>query len=116
MVREAKPMNVRLVVKRGGQRRVIPVRAARAILGRARGNTVRIPSSEVSRSHCQLLQDSGLVYVEDLNSVNGTLLNGQRVQGPAVVRPGDLLEVGPVTFTVEYELTAEALRLLRGDP
>ena len=41
--------------------------------------------------------------MEDLGSVNGTLLNGERIKGIEWVRPGDNLTVGPVTFVVEYE-------------
>ena len=34
------------------------------------------------------------VYVEDLGSTNGTFLNGMRLSAPAVLRPGDQLQVG----------------------
>ena len=102
-------MNVRLVVDRGGKRKVVPIREEQAIIGRSHGNTVRIPSAEVSRQHCRLSKKDGLVMVRDLGSVNGTLLNGTRISSEEVVRPGDRVEVGPVTFVVEYELTPEAL-------
>ena len=107
-------MNVRLVVDRGGKRKVVPIREEQAIIGRSHGNTVRIPSAEVSRQHCRLSKKDGLVMVRDLGSVNGTLLNGTRISSEEVVRPGDRVEVGPVTFVVEYELTPEALAHLHG--
>jgi hypothetical protein len=50
--------------------------------------------------------------VEDLNSSNGTFLNGERVLGSEAVRPGDHLQVGPLTFVVEYELTQDGLDAL----
>ena len=106
-------MNVRLVVESGGKRKVLNLRDSEAVLGRAHGNTVRIPSAEVSRQHCRLVIDDGLVRLEDLDSVNGTFLNGTRIRRSEVVRPGDHLEVGPVTFVVEYELTPDALDRLR---
>jgi predicted component of type VI protein secretion system len=109
-------MNVRLVVEQGARRRVVRITGPEAVLGRSHGNTVRIPSSEVSRQHCRLLLEDGLVTVEDLDSVNGTFLNGRRIRGAEYVRPGDQLEVGPVTFVVEYELTPDALARLRGQP
>lgn len=105
-------MNFRLVVERGRTRKVFPIRTGQAVLGRARGNTVRIPSAAVSRRHCQLRVDRGLVMLEDLESVNGTFLNGRRINAVEVVRPGDRIEVGPVTFVVEYELTPAALERL----
>jgi pSer/pThr/pTyr-binding forkhead associated (FHA) protein len=108
-------MDFQLVVRQGGPQRVLHLRKREAILGRARGNAVRIPSAEVSRRHCRLWQEGGLLFVEDLESVNGTFLNGESVRQRVVVRPGDHLEVGPVTFTVEYELTGRALEQLRGE-
>jgi pSer/pThr/pTyr-binding forkhead associated (FHA) protein len=110
---EAVPMDVRLVIERGAKRKVLHFRGDEAVVGRSHGNTVRIPSAEVSRQHCRLYLNEGLVTVEDLGSVNGTFLNGQRIQEGEVVRPGDNIEVGPVRFVVEYELTPEALDRLR---
>jgi predicted component of type VI protein secretion system len=91
----------------------VPLRKEVAVLGRAHGNAVRIPSAQVSRQHCRLSQKNDLVVVRDLGSVNGTLLNGLRIQAEEVVRPGDKIAVGPVTFIVEYELTPAALEQLR---
>jgi pSer/pThr/pTyr-binding forkhead associated (FHA) protein len=109
-------MDVRLVVEKGRKRlRVVKLRGPATRIGRARGSGVRIPSAEVSRQHCVLRVEDGLVTVEDLDSVNGTYLNGETVVGSQVVRPGDRLNVGPVTFVVEYELTPEALGRLSDD-
>ena len=109
-------MDVRLVVEQGRRRlRVVRLRGPATRIGRARGSGVRIPSAEVSRQHCVLRVEDGLVTVEDLDSVNGTFLNGEAVVGCRVVRPGDRLHVGPVTFVVEYELTPAALEKLRDD-
>src|SRR5262245_42958136 len=109
-------MIVRLVLEKGGKRTVMQLRPPAAVLGRARGNTVRIPSADVSRRHCRLLLKDGLVTVEDLDSANGTFLNGRRIKAAEHVHPGDAIEVGPVTFVVEYELTPAAHRRLRNEP
>jgi len=54
----------------------------------------------VSRLHCRLTADaSDQLVVDDLGSTNGTLVNGERVDR-AVLRTGDVLTVGRVTFTV----------------
>jgi predicted component of type VI protein secretion system len=108
-------MNVRLVVEIGRKRKVVNLRGESAIIGRSHGNAIRIPSAQVSRRHCRLLMDDGLVTIEDMDSVNGTFLNGRRIKESEVVRPGDRIEIGPVTFTVEYELTPAALNRLQGD-
>jgi predicted component of type VI protein secretion system len=105
-------MNVKLIVENGARRRVLRLRPPEAILGRGRGNAVRIPSAEVSRQHCRLILEDGIVHVEDMNSVNGTFLNDRKTRGIELVRPGDRLSVGPVTFSVEYELTPSAVARL----
>jgi len=102
-------MNLRLIVESGAQRGVYPLRSSIAVIGRGRGNAVRIPSADVSRRHCRLTTQDGRLWVEDLGSVNGTLLNGERIAGIERVRPGDNLTVGPVTFVVEYETGDEEI-------
>jgi predicted component of type VI protein secretion system len=109
-------MLVTLVVERNRRRlKEIRLTAPEVLVGRGKGCPVRIPSAEVSRRHCRIYLEDGLVYAEDLDSVNGTRINGKPVAGKDLVRPGDHLEIGPVTFVVEYELTPDVLARLRGD-
>jgi len=107
-------MNVRLVVEKSGRRKEFPLPSAVSVIGRGRGNSLRIPSADVSRKHCRLVQRDGLVTVEDLDSVNGTFLNGRRIKRSELVRPGDQIDVGPVRFTIEYDLTQQAWDRLYG--
>jgi serine/threonine protein kinase len=82
------------------------LKGSQATLGRGQGCTIRIPSDEVSRQHCRLrMEADGLVRVEDLQSVNGTFINGTQIHDLQIARPGDRLGLGSVTFVVEYELT-----------
>jgi predicted component of type VI protein secretion system len=110
-------MDVKLVIEQPRTRkRTFYLRGEEGLIGRARGCAIRIGSAEVSRQHCRLRVRDGYVTVEDLGSRNGTQLNEEEVEGQQVVRPGDRLRVGPVTFVVEYQLTPEAInRLLRGE-
>jgi pSer/pThr/pTyr-binding forkhead associated (FHA) protein len=103
-------MDVRLVIERGRTRtRVVRLTSPETYIGRQRGCGVRIPSADVSRRHCAIRIANGYLTVQDLGSVNGTFVNGMRVVNQEVVRPGDHLEIGPVRFIVEYELTPDAL-------
>jgi pSer/pThr/pTyr-binding forkhead associated (FHA) protein len=107
-------MQITLIIKKGRTNtRAIELSHADTIIGRQRGCKVRIPSAEVSRRHCILSAQYGYVTVEDLDSANGTFLNGKRIMGKRVVRPNDCLEVGPLTFLVQYELTPAAQRALK---
>src|SRR5208282_2646842 len=103
-------MEVRLVMESGGSRkRALRLRSAETIIGRRHDCDLRIKSAEVSRRHCLVSIHDGYVTVEDLDSVNGTFLNGKRVLAKQTVRPGDYLEIGPARFVVEYEITQETL-------
>jgi predicted component of type VI protein secretion system len=101
-------MQVRLIVKTQRNRRVLTINRAIAVVGRAKGCSVRIPESDVSRRHCRIAQKDGFVVIEDLKSLNGTFVNGERVTGARAIRPGDAVDVGPLRFVVGYELTAAA--------
>src|SRR5262245_63693311 len=114
---ELPPMDVELVIERGStKRQTIRLRAAESVVGRLKGSDLRIPSAQVSRRHCRLYQQDDFLMVEDLGSANGTYLNGERVDEAQIVRPGDHLEVGPVTFLVKYQLTQAGIdRLMQMD-
>lgn len=108
-------MDVKLVIEQGSSAtKTIRLRSVETIIGRQSGCDLRIPSGAVSRKHCRLSFHDDFLTVEDLDSANGTVVNGERIEGPHVLRPGDRLEVGPVTFVVKYQLTPAAIdRLLR---
>src|SRR5262245_12801070 len=102
-------MEVRLVFQKGrGRSQVLRLQKTETVIGRQSGSDIRIPSDEVSRRHCILRKENGALTVEDLQSVNGTYVNGRPVVMRVVVRSGDRLQVGPATFLVEYERAARA--------
>jgi len=106
-------MDVKLTVARGSSKgKTLQLKSSETVVGRASGCDVRIPSAAVSRRHCRLRFDDGYLIVEDLDSANGTYLNGTEVKKQGV-RPGDHLEIGPVAFVVKYELSAKAEKRLR---
>lgn len=88
-----------VLVRNDGSHREIPLKRARALLGRRMGTDVRIASASVSREHCEVRIEDGKVVVKDLGSSNGTFVNGARVQ-ESEVRAGDVLGVGPELFVV----------------
>jgi hypothetical protein len=68
-------------------------------VGRAMGNDVMLPASDVSRYHARLEPDGGGWRVVDLGSTNGTWLNGESVRD-APFGPGDRLAFAGVRFRV----------------
>ena len=71
-------------------------------IGRGTKNDIVINDNDVSRSHCQLLRHAGGYEIEDLNSTNGTFINGQRVMARRILKGGQLIELGDM-ITLEYE-------------
>ena len=70
-------------------------------IGRATRADFIVDAALVSRVHCRLTADkSGQLVLEDLDSTNGTQVNGQRVPR-AIVKAGDTISVGSVTIAVE---------------
>ena len=69
-------------------------------LGRDPAAEIHLDSPIVSRLHARLSRRGDVVTVEDLDSANGTYLNGRRVTRSEVA-PGDLLVVGPFQLVVE---------------
>ena len=73
----------------------------RVILGRAADADVRISHERVSRHHAVLFREAGSVWISDSGSANGTRINAQEVgTAPAELRPGDLVSLGPATFSL----------------
>jgi FHA domain len=72
------------------------------VMGRDKASDLFIDNSDVSWRHCLLDIQARGVSVLDLNSTNGTFVNGTLVQN-ASLDPGDRIELGPCMFTVNRE-------------
>jgi predicted component of type VI protein secretion system len=70
------------------------------VIGRHRGNDGSLPLAFISRQHCRFTLEQGQVYIQDLESYNGTYVNGRRISEPTPVHPGDELSLGPLCFRV----------------
>jgi predicted component of type VI protein secretion system len=70
------------------------------VVGRQAADLV-VDDPQVSRRHAALRPAGGDLEVEDLGSLNGTWVNGSRINRPTRLAPGDRLRVGDTTFEVE---------------
>jgi sigma-B regulation protein RsbU (phosphoserine phosphatase) len=71
----------------------------RITLGRSSANELCYPDDVgLSRQHLALVRREGHWTVEDLGSKNGTMLNGQRLEGPKPFTPGDRVSAGHLTI------------------
>jgi len=73
----------------------------RILVGRSAESDVRINHVGVSRSHAAIFSRGGGVFVEDLESSNGTLVNGKRVRS-IQLRNGDVVEIGSFALHVKF--------------
>jgi Protein of unknown function (DUF3662)/FHA domain len=74
-----------------------------ATIGRGRQADVVLNDPNVSRQHAEIRPRGGSWVITDLQSTNGSQVNGRRIDGPEVLRPGDEIELGAshITFTLE---------------
>lgn len=70
------------------------------VLGRQPARGISIPHPTISREHARIFDRDGETFVADLNSSNGTFVNGERVSRVAL-KHGDVLKLGEVELRVE---------------
>lgn len=63
-------------------------------IGRASTNAIVIPEEMCSRVHSEVREVNGNWILSDLQSRNGTLLNGVAIEQPTVLKPGDVIQIG----------------------
>jgi pSer/pThr/pTyr-binding forkhead associated (FHA) protein len=75
---------------------------AELVAGRDPQNAISIPADGyASGRHARFLRGDQTDIVEDLNSTNGTYVNGQRLSGARPLRPGDVVTIGQTQLTYE---------------
>ncbi len=71
-------------------------------VGRVEDNMFQIAEPSVSSHHCEVLVRGNDVIVRDLNSTNGTFINGEKVtEGP--IKPGQILRLGQIEMRLETD-------------
>jgi class 3 adenylate cyclase len=81
-----------------GERRVRV--ATRLTLGRGEDAELRIDDPEISRAHAVLGPTADGLEIQDLGSLNGTWVNGERISGPTLLAPGDVVRIGTTRIEV----------------
>jgi hypothetical protein len=98
---------LKLYILNGPQRgRSFDLETDTTLLGRSHENHIQIRDKGASRQHLKIHRKNGQFFVEDLNTSNGTLLNGERII------PGEKLEVGeghPITIGKTLIVLGESL-------
>jgi hypothetical protein len=98
-VRSAGPTRALLVAE--GRRHVVP--PSGGLIGRSRECDVVLADANVSRRHAEIRPSAEGWTIADLGSTNGVLVNGRRISGAEVLRPGDRIALGTADIGFEVE-------------
>src|SRR5690349_18020121 len=66
-------------------------------IGREEGNTIQLNDERVSRFHVKIQEDLEKIVITDLESTNGTKVNGEEIQ-LRILRYGDVVGIGRTTL------------------
>lgn len=83
------------------------LKGERTTVGRMEDNAFQIAEPSVSSHHCEILLRGAEVVVKDLNSTNGTFVNGQPTK-EAVLKTGQVLRLGSVEMRLDNGTPASA--------
>ena len=83
------------------------------VIGRAPGNTLQLADPSVSRRHARIVVTPEETTIEDLESKNGTLVNGDRLTQTTVLKDGDEILIGSVMVTYRLIDVIPSTRTLR---
>ncbi|MDX1944774.1 MAG: EAL domain-containing protein [Pirellulaceae bacterium] len=85
----------------------IPLRSFPCIVGRQPGLPARVVHPTVSLCHAQIFLNQGRLFVVDLESRNGTFINGERLTDERQLRAGDLLQFGGAAYRLDNQAWSE---------
>ena len=83
------------------------------VIGRSTNCDVFISDLQASRKHTRIFRNAdGRLLVEDLNSSNGTFLNGQQITGKNFLTEGDIVRLGSTEFKIHRNVQKSILEML----
>lgn len=88
------------------ERQIYPLDSANISIGRGLDNDIVIQAPEMSRQHMRLSLSTSGYTLQDLNSLNGTLVNGERLHGSTLLKLNDIITVGT---NVEIQFTGKSV-------
>jgi len=99
-------MRVKLIVVGGKASRTVIALKLPTVIGRSREAQLTVAHPMISRRHCEVYESDGLLMIRDLGSLNGTLVDSQRIR-EAPLPPKGEFTVGPLTFQARYEYSGD---------
>ena len=94
-------MNVKIISSADDVGSLVLTPGGNAIIGRNSEATLQVHDSAMSRLHCRLDFDGRRLMLTDLNSSNGTMFAGRKIDAPVELKDKDTFTLGDHTFTVQ---------------
>jgi len=85
-------------------------------IGRSAENEIQLDTHVVSRRHAVLEKAGEGFAIRDLGTVNGTYLNGARVEGVQPLNEGDTIQIGPFALALGSEHSSQAIPIPKKQP
>jgi len=98
---EPSAARVLVVTREGEPERRLPLGTEPLVIGRAPSSGLMLAAHEVSRAHCRIAAVGKAVSIADLESTNGTVVDGRRIAGTVALRQGVVVQIGP--FRLHWE-------------
>ena len=87
----------------------VPVDKDVVSIGRSKRNHLVLADQWLSRHHAEIRKENGTFYIHDLDSRNGTLVNGVRINRRAPLQDGDVVTLGDQTLTFMQQPTGSVV-------
>jgi predicted component of type VI protein secretion system len=100
-------MSKLVVLSEGFTGKTVELKAEKTTIGRVEDNAFQITEPSVSSHHCEVILRGNDVVIKDLNSTNGTYINGEKIS-ETVLKPGQILRLGQLEMRLEVEGAAGA--------
>lgn len=84
--------------EKGGQAKSLDFDKNEITIGRVQGNDVVLPKGNISKRHSRIVLKDGKFIIIDMQSTNGTYVNGKKITTPQVVKSTDKIYIGDFTL------------------
>lgn len=90
------------IVKKGSKdKKLVSIKADKMVVGRESNSDIVIDEDFASGCHCEILREKGLFFIRDLDSRNGTFINGRRIKEKTRLHRGEKIQIGDTRITIK---------------
>jgi len=99
---------MKFILDNGQENHAFEIPHGAIIIGRDKSCDLTMKSQAISRRHAECLREGNVVRLRDLNSANGTYVNGMRIRTPVILKNDDMVQIGDVRLTFQHARPAVA--------